>query len=146
MSGPSEFARSADHRQPVLIALVALGGAIGTGLRAGLGLLLPPVHGIPWTTAGVNIVGAFLLGLLLEVLERRGDETAQRRRLRLFAGTGVLGGFTTYSALATDTVLLGGTASVPVAAAYAVGTVLIGGLATLLGILAGTRLQPRRPR
>lgn len=135
--------RNAPHQQPLTIAMVALGGAIGTGAREAISLALPPLDGVPVAILGINVVGAFLLGLLLESLLLRGSDTGRRRSLRLFLGTGILGGFTTYSALAADSgvLLLDGRA--PVAIAYAVGTVVLGGVASWLGIIAARRL--RRP-
>jgi hypothetical protein len=49
-----------------LIALVVLGGAIGTAVRAGLAQALPAVDGISWTILAINVVGVFCLGLLLD--------------------------------------------------------------------------------
>ena len=132
------------------LGLVFLGGTVGTALRAALALLLPAVDlasgsGLPLTTLGINLLGALLLGLLLEALGRGARDAAGRRRTaRLLLGTGLLGGFTTYSALATDSaVLLQGGAG-GVALAYAVGTVLFGGIATWLGIVIGTALRQGR--
>ena len=103
--------------------------------------------GWPTGTFAVNAVGAFLLGLLLESLARRGDEGPRARGLRLLAGTGFLGGFTTYSSLADEVDLLltpGG--SLPLALGYGLGSVVVGFLAALLGVLAaatGHRLRAR---
>ena len=78
-----------------------------------------------------------MLGLLLEGLARRGTDIGRRRRLRLFAGTGFCGGFTTYSALAVELDLLLRDQQLAVAAGYAM-TTLIGGLAaTIAGIAVG---------
>lgn len=130
------------HHSPGTIALVATGGAIGTGLRYGLILILPPWHGIPVAILIVNVVGAFVLGLLLESLAELAPGHRLGRRLRLGVGTGVLGGFTTYSTLATDNVALA-LASPALALAYGVGTVIIGGLASIVGIaLARHLLRP----
>ena len=131
------------------LGLVFLGGAVGTALRAALALVLPAVDlasgsGLPLTTLGINLLGALLLGLLLEALGRGGLDAGARRTARLLLGTGLLGGFTTYSALATDSaVLLQGGAG-GIALAYAVGTVLFGGLATWVGIVIGTALHRSR--
>ncbi|KTR76794.1 hypothetical protein NS234_10180 [Microbacterium oxydans] len=130
----------APHLRVSYLGLVAFGGAIGTGLREAISLLTPTWAGVPVATAVINIVGAFILGYLLEALVRLGEDAGVRRALRLFVGTGILGGFTTYSALATDTVLLLHTAPA-VAVSYSLGTVLIGAIATFLGILAATRLH-----
>ena len=123
------------------LGLVFVGGTAGTALREGLGLLLPAGAGLPLTTLGINLLGALLLGLLLEALVRRGLDAGGRRTARLLLGTGLLGGFTTYSALAVDTALLLRDGELPVALAYALGTVLLGGLATWLGIVLGAALH-----
>lgn len=127
--------------------MVALGGAIGTAAREAVSLAVPPMGGVPVAILGINVVGAFLLGLLLESLMLRGPDAGRRRSLRLFLGTGILGGFTTYSALAADSgvLLLDGRA--PIAIAYAVGTVVLGGAASWLGIVAARRFRrtPREP-
>ena len=125
------------------LALVFAGGTIGTGLRQLLVLLVPPVDGVPVVIVGINVVGAFLLGLLLAALTRRGPDEGARLRVRLLLGTGVLGGFTTYSALATDTTVLLTGGAVGPALLYALGTVLIGGLASWLGIRAADVLPGR---
>lgn len=140
-------------RPAASVALVAAGGTVGTALRFGLTLLVPPGLGVPVATLLANIAGAFLLGLLLEVLPALGPDRGLWRRLRLCLGTGVLGAFTTYSALAVETVALA--AGRPGAAvAYGLGTVIVGGLAAVAGIILARRLvrvlvpRPRveRPR
>lgn len=131
------------------IALVAAGGAIGTGLRYGLVLIMPPARGIPVAIFIANVVGAFVLAVLLEALSELSADHGLSRRLRLGVGTGVLGGFTTYSTLAVDSVDL--TLSQPaLALVYGLGTVIVGGLAAILGIAAARRvvrpaLARRRP-
>ncbi|WP_104200210.1 CrcB family protein [Cryobacterium sp. Y29] len=136
------------HRRWGDLGLIFLGGTVGTALREALTLALPPVDlaagaRLPLTTLGINLIGALLLGLLLEALVRRGTDAGRRRTVRLLLGTGLLGGFTTYSALATDSVfLLQGGAS-GVAIAYGLGSVLFGGVATWLGILTGAALHRR---
>lgn len=82
--------------------LVFLGGSLGTALRALVGLTLP-VGWVALPTLVVNVVGAFAIGVLYESLALRDG----RRSWRLFLGTGVLGGFTTYSALAVAVVTHG---------------------------------------
>ena len=101
----------AGRRRPLfahwqLVLLVFTGGAIGTAGREGLSLVIPSAGGVPWALLTVNLVGALLLGFLLTALGRVAPESPRRRDVRLFAGTGIMGGFTTYSSLATDTVAL----------------------------------------
>lgn len=119
---------------PRLLALVALGGAVGTALRYGLGLLLPPDDGVPWATLLENVVGAFLLGMLLEALVRAGREDARRRFLRLGLGTGLLGGFTTFSALALETRNLLAAGDLLLGVGYPVGSVVLGVVAATAGV------------
>ncbi len=80
-------------------ALVVLGGAAGTGLRYLLTTLIPPWAQVPVATLVINVVGAFVLGALLELLADRIIDAGWSPRIRLTIGTGGLGGFTTYSAL-----------------------------------------------
>ena len=122
------------------MALVAAGGALGTAVRAAL-TALPAADGRwPWATATVNLTGAFLLGLLLEGLARTGPDDGRRRDARLLLGTGVLGGYTTYSTLALDTVELAGAGVLGGAVLYAAGSVLLGLAAAAAGIATGARL------
>lgn len=122
------------------IALVAAGGAIGTTARYMLSITIPDLGDIPTGVFIINMAGAFLLGWLLEALALRGPDTGRRRELRLFAGTGIIGGFTTYSALAADTAVLVHSGAILPALLYSVGTVALGAAATTAGILFGQRL------
>ena len=81
---------------------VALGGAIGASARHGLGLAMLRVFGpgFPLGTLLANIIGGFLMGLLMGWLVRSAPDGANS--IRLFAGVGVLGGFTTFSAFSLD--------------------------------------------
>lgn len=118
--------------RPTFIIVVILGGMLGVAAREGL-ILAFPVDDVPWTVAAINITGAFALGLLLDLLARLGSDTGRRRRLRLFAGTGFLGGFTTYSALASDTVSLASRGMPVSATGYALASVILGVLAAVAG-------------
>jgi CrcB protein len=111
-----------------------------------VGAALPAWNNVPLATLTVNVVGAFLLGALLQSLASPSVDAEHGRRLRLFAGTGVLGGFTTYSALATETLTLlpdhPGTV-----VGYALATVVLGGVASAAGITLARRPPTgRRPR
>ncbi|MBK9493338.1 MAG: CrcB family protein [Aquimonas sp.] len=87
------------------LALVMAGGALGSGLRFVLGgwLLRQLGTGFPWGTLGVNLLGAFCAGLLVVWLLPRPEETLWLRALLM---VGVLGGFTTFSAMMIDVLLL----------------------------------------
>jgi CrcB protein len=121
------------------VGLVFAGGALGTGVRYGLSRLTPPLAGVPVAILAINVLGAFLLGLLLEGLARAGSDDGWRRDLRLAVGTGVLGGFTTYSALAEDTASLLSAGHPGRAVGYAVTTLVLGLLAAASGIWCAGR-------
>lgn len=130
--------------QPRLVLYVFLGGVIGASGRLALELLLPWSRtGVPWAIVIANLSGAFLLGFLITALARRYPESPVQRDVRLFAGTGILGGFTTYSSFATDAVTLLGTEP-----AFAVGYGILGVVAGLvtaaIGIWLADILIPRR--
>jgi CrcB protein len=132
------------HLRWAYIALVAAGGALGTGVREALSLLFPtPTGGFPLTIFVINVTGAFILGMLLELLRRRGPDEGHRRRLRLFIGTGILGGYTTYSTLAVGTVQALTHGNAPVAVVYALLSVIAGVAAAFLGIVVGATLHRR---
>lgn len=126
------------------LALVAAGGAIGTMIREALTLLVPPWGAFPAATFLINVAGAFLLGALLESLVRRGPDEGLRRSIRLFVGTGVLGGFTTYSSLAADTALRLSASQAEVGLLYAGATLFVGAVATWGGMAAASAVHRAR--
>lgn len=129
------------------IGLVAAGGTVGAAVREALVLAVPSTGWFDSVIFSVNLSGALALGLLLESLLRLGPEDDRRRRLRLLLGTGVLGGYTTYSTLAVETARLVADADPGGAAVYSLATVLLGALATWTGIaLAARRRGPGRGR
>lgn len=134
------------HLRWAAIALVALGGTVGVAAREALTLVVPTLGALPLAIALVNLLGAFLLGLLYEALTRADPARSTARRLRLLLGTGFCGGFTTYSALAVDTALLLGDGKTGTAAVYALGTVLLGACATWAGIVVGHAIAARMPQ
>ena len=137
---PGAPAPRAAHRRPGLLALIFVGGALGTGARAALENLSPAdPTGIPWITLCINVIGSLLLGLLLETLARTGDDTGRRRAARLTLGTGVLGGFTTYSTFAVETVQRLTSGSAAVGLGYAVGSVVLGVAAAAGGYVLARR-------
>lgn len=131
------------HLRPRAVLLVAVGGTIGTAAREAISLAVPAIDGLPVAIFGINVAGALFLGALLEALARRGPDAGGRQAVRLFAGTGFAGGFTTYSALAVDGAALIGDGRVAAGIGYLVATVLLGGLATWCGILIGAAVARR---
>jgi CrcB protein len=80
--------------------VVAAGGAVGASARYGAGLLWPTGPGVfPWTTLGVNALGCAVIGMFMVVIT---EVWAAHRLVRPFVGTGMLGGFTTFSTYAVD--------------------------------------------
>ncbi|MDR1430875.1 MAG: CrcB family protein [Propionibacteriaceae bacterium] len=118
------------------IGVILLGGALGASIRVTLSEAWPA-----WTTTlAINLAGAFLLGALLGWL---GDQPGWRHLLRLGLGTGVLGGFTTYSAFSFEIVQLLRTSAL-VGVGYALGSVLCGVAAACLGGWATARMARQR--
>ncbi|MGW0061954.1 fluoride efflux transporter FluC [Streptosporangium sandarakinum] len=117
-----------------VLAFIAAGGAAGATARYGAGLLWPTPDGsFPWTTLGVNAAGCLLIGVLMAVLAAASAAPAW---VRPFLGTGVLGGFTTFSTFSVDIqgLLLGGRPGV--ALAYLAATPV----AALIAVTAGSRV------
>jgi fluoride exporter len=116
------------------VLLVAAGGAIGAALRhlanlAGLRLLGPS---FPWSTLFVNVAGSLLMGLLAGWLARRAGPGSTE--LRLFLATGILGGFTTFSAFSLDIAALWERGAMLPAAFYAAASVGLSVAALFLGL------------
>jgi CrcB protein len=120
------------------LGAVWAGGVVGTGARVGLGMAVPMLT-FPLVTFVINVAGAFALGVLLEALLSSGIEDGRQTVIRLAVGTGLLGGFTTYSTLAVDTVLLVQSGASVIALGYAGGTVVVGVLAAAGGVRLGRR-------
>jgi CrcB protein len=113
-------------------AAVALGGVLGALARWGVARALPsPTGGWPWATLLVNVTGCALIGVLLAVLLARFPEHPW---LRPFLCTGVLGGYTTFSTFAVDTVRLVDDGAAGTAAGYVAASVLGGLLAVVAGL------------
>ena len=126
-----------------VIGVVAVGGAIGATARYGAALLWPTAGGtFPWTTLTVNAVGCALMGVLMVVIT---EVRSAHRLVRPFLGTGILGGFTTFSTYAVDIQRLVEARRPAVALAYLSGTLLLA-LAAVWAAVAGARalLELRR--
>jgi CrcB protein len=114
---------------------IALGGAIGATLRYLIGGQVARLAGagFPWGTLAVNVAGCFAMGLATVLLLRRGGAEVA---LAPFVMTGVLGGFTTFSAFSLEVVDLVGRGRLLGAFAYAGGSVVLGVGAFLIGAWA----------
>jgi len=138
-SRPSLVPRSA-------IPLVFVGGALGTAARA----LLEAAYGSsagawPWTTWGINVLGSFLLGVLAGALTGRGG-SGLARQVRWSLGTGLVGGFTTYSTFVLEVHQLTTAGHAATAAGYTAASLVLGVAAAALGLTAGRRLDDGRSR
>lgn len=124
--------------------LIFLGGALGTHLRYTVEAAVPSTRDAwPLATFLINITGALILGALLEILQLSGPDAGWRRRVRLGAGTGLLGGFTTYSSFTTEAAMLADVHHYLIAFGYAVASVLLGVVAALAGMTGATALYRR---
>lgn len=119
--------------------LVFLGAGIGGALRHGVNLGCARFCGMafPWGTLTVNVVGSFLMGAIAGWLAFKAGE-GWSQPLRLFLTTGILGGFTTFSAFSLDVVLVWERGEMGLAALYVAASVLLS-LAGLVGGLALVR-------
>jgi CrcB protein len=115
------------------LVLVALGGAIGASLRhlVNLGSLRLVGANYPWGTMAINVAGSLAMGIFIELLARRFNASNE---LRLFIATGILGGFTTFSAFSLDFAVLWERGAAVPALAYAIASVAGSILALFLGL------------
>ena len=119
---------------PVLLQ-IAIGGAIGASLRHLLGLQVGRLGGtaVPWGTLAVNLLGSLAMGLLAALLLPRGPAP---HPMAPFLMTGLLGGFTTFSAFAFDVFMLVERGRAGFALAYVAASVMLGLAAFVIGYAA----------
>ncbi len=117
--------------------LVFLGGGIGAAGRHGVNIAAARMLGIgfPWGTLIVNILGSFAMGLLAAWFAFRAD-AGLSQHARLFLTTGILGGFTTFSAFSLDAALLWERGAIVAAASYVIVSVTL----SVAGLFAGLAL------
>ena len=122
--------------------LVFLGAGIGGALRHGVNVGCARVCGMafPWGTLTVNVLGSFLMGALAGWLAFKANE-GWSQPLRLFLTTGILGGFTTFSAFSLDAVLIWERGQNGLAATYVAASVLL----SIAGLVAGLGLARTIP-
>ena len=120
------------------VLLVFLGAGLGGALRHGVNVACARACGtaFPWGTLTVNVVGSFAMGLLAAWLAFRAG-AGWSQGMRLFLATGVLGGFTTFSAFSLDAVLLWERGAMFAALGYVAASVVlsIAGLALGLAVV-----------
>ncbi len=124
-----------------MMIYAALGGAIGAAARYGVNVTTPKLvgHGFPWATIIVNVAGSFVMGLLIALLALSWNTSQE---MRVFLMTGILGGFTTFSAFSLDFAALFERKEYGLAFAYAGGSVVLSLLAVFAGLyLARTVMQ-----
>ena len=114
---------------------IALGGAIGAVLRYAANIGIARVAGgdFPWHTMLINISGSLVMGLLITLMALRWNVSND---IRAFLTTGILGGYTTFSAFSLDFALLVERKTYALAGAYALGSVVL----SLIAIFAGMAL------
>lgn len=114
---------------------VALGGAIGSAARYGFYVLSGRLLGtaFPWHTLAVNVIGSLAMGVLIALMAHRLNVSGD---IRAFLTTGILGGFTTFSAYSLDFALLVERKAYMLAGTYAAGSVVL----SLAAVFAGLHL------
>jgi fluoride exporter len=113
--------------------IVFIGAGIGGACRHGVNILAARLLGsgaFPFGTMGINILGSFIMGLAVEYFALRSDT----QHWRLFVMTGILGGFTTFSAFSLDTAVLYERGDTLAAFAYVTASVLVSIAALFIGL------------
>jgi CrcB protein len=115
--------------------VVFLGGGVGAALRHGINLAVPKMLGtaFPYGTMLINVSGSFIMGLVAGYFALKGDAS---QHWRLFLTTGILGGYTTFSAFSLDAAVLYERGEVGLAALYVLGSVAL----SIVGLFAGLTL------
>ena len=115
--------------------LVFIGGGLGASLRHAVNVFCARCLGtaFPWGTFVINITGSTVMGLIAGYLAFRGEAS---QAWRLFLMTGILGGYTTFSAFSLDAVLLYERSEFALALFYVLGSVVF----SILGLFAGLAL------
>ena len=115
--------------------IVFLGGGMGAALRHGINVLVGRTlgGGFPFATLFINITGSLIMGLVAAYFAFKGDAS---QHWRLFLTTGILGGYTTFSAFSLDAALLYERGAPGLAALYILSSVVL----SILGLFAGLYL------
>jgi CrcB protein len=120
---------------PMGFLIVFLGGGLGAALRHGINLLSARTLGteFPYGTLIINVTGSLVMGLIAGYLAVKGDAS---QHWRLFLMTGILGGYTTFSAFSLDAALLYERGATGLAALYILASVIL----SIGGLFAGLAL------
>ena len=113
--------------------IVFLGGGLGAAIRHGANLATARALGtaFPYGTMLINITGSFIMGLVVAYFAFKGDAS---QHWRLFLTTGILGGYTTFSAFSLDVALLYERGETGLAALYVLGSVAVSIVALFAGL------------
>ena len=113
--------------------LVFIGGGLGAAARYGFNVFIPKLVGgdYPWHTMIINVTGCFIMGVLTELMALRLNVSSE---MRLFLTTGVLGGYTTFSAFALDFAFLVGRRDTIGATGYVLASVGLSLIACFVGL------------
>jgi CrcB protein len=116
--------------------IVFLGGGLGAALRHGINLVSARLIGtaFPYSTLIINITGSIVMGLIAGYFAFKGGGSSQH--WRLFLTTGILGGYTTFSAFSLDAALLYERGALGLAALYVLASVAL----SIIGLFAGLAL------
>jgi len=119
--------------QPGILLAIAIGGGLGSLARHYLATAIYAVTGstFPWGILAVNVIGGFAMGLIVELSALKLDLGPE---LRAFFTTGILGGFTTFSAFSLDSALLIERGDWAGAGSYMVGSVVLSVAALFAGL------------
>ena len=119
------------------LSQVALGGALGATMRylTNVGVMRTLGPGFPFSTMIVNVAGSFLMGFLVVLMAKKGGNV-----FAPFVLTGLLGGFTTFSAFSLDALTLWERGEAPLAFAYVAGSVLLSLAAIAVGLFVARTL------
>ena len=125
----------------IALAAVAIGGAIGSVARFLVGNWFVQRFGpaFPWGTLTINLTGAFLIGVVLQLAQTRAGLPPYAR---VFLATGLLGGYTTFSTYAYETYFLGREGFATQSAFYGFGSIIAGVAAVFLGIALARVIVP----
>jgi CrcB protein len=117
------------------LTVVGFGGLLGSVTRYLISLSIQSriEHGFPFGTFTVNILGCFMIGILIGISISK--PVSLPENMKLFLSTGFLGGFTTFSAFSAETLALVDKGDMSIAFLYATLSVFLGLLATWAGII-----------